>query len=50
MNSAVIKIKNNINGNELLKLLIDKIKIISFRELLQSMNDVFIKVVEKEGY
>jgi len=50
MNSAVIKIKNNINGNELLKLLIDKIKIISFRELLPSMNDVFIKVVEKEGY
>ena len=46
INTAVIKIKNNASGNDLLKLIINTCQIISFREILPSMNDVFIKVVE----
>jgi ABC-2 type transport system ATP-binding protein len=49
INTAVIKIKNNASGNDLLKLIINTCQIISFREILPSMNDVFIKVVEGEN-
>jgi ABC-2 type transport system ATP-binding protein len=50
INTAVIKIKNDISGNEFLKRFIDSINIISFRELLPNMNEEFIKVVEKESF
>ena len=46
VNTAIVKISNNSSGNDLLKLIINSIQIISFREMLPSMNDVFIRVVE----
>jgi ABC-2 type transport system ATP-binding protein len=46
-NYAKIKVKRFLRENELLSLLIPEIQIISFNELLPSMNEIFIKVVEK---
>ena len=45
---AKIKVVDSGDSNQLLTLLIPKIRIISFNEVLPSMNDIFIRVV-KEG-
>lgn len=47
INYAKIKVNRFLEKNELLSLLIPEIQIISFNELLPSMNEIFIKVVEK---
>jgi len=47
-NTVKIKVLEPKNNNELLALLSPKIRIISFNEVLPSMNDIFIRVV-KEG-
>jgi ABC-2 type transport system ATP-binding protein len=45
-NQAVrVKLLHQTNENELLSLLIPHVEIISFKELIPSMNDIFIKVV-----
>ena len=46
-NYAKIKVNRLLKKNELLHLLIREIQITSFNELLPSMNEIFIKVVEK---
>lgn len=47
---AVIENTANISSNELLKsILSNSPEIISFQELIPSMNDIFIKLVNKEG-
>jgi ABC-2 type transport system ATP-binding protein len=43
--TAIIKNANSFNDNELLQFLISKVHILSYKELLPSMNEVFIKVV-----
>ncbi len=43
--TATIKNANSFNDNELLQFLISKVHILSYKELLPSMNEVFIKVV-----
>ncbi len=46
--SAVrIKLLHQTNENELLSLIIPAVEIISFKELIPSMNDIFIKVVNE---
>ncbi len=40
---------NNIGANNLLKQIINNAQIVSFREIIPGMNDIFIKLV-KEGY
>jgi ABC-2 type transport system ATP-binding protein len=42
---AIIRINDGQTGNELLKLLVNSVSIHSFREILPSMNEVFIKAV-----
>jgi ABC-2 type transport system ATP-binding protein len=46
INSLKIQYLNGKSNNDLLKFLISQIEIISFKEIIPSMNDVFIKVVE----
>jgi ABC-2 type transport system ATP-binding protein len=46
INSLKIQYLNGKSNNDLLKFLIPQIEIVSFKELIPSMNDVFIKVVE----
>ncbi|NQU85816.1 MAG: ATP-binding cassette domain-containing protein [Mariniphaga sp.] len=46
INSLKIQYLNGKSNNDLLNFLIPQIEIISFKELIPSMNDVFIKVVE----
>lgn len=46
--SAKIKMKDKHADNELLKILINNYHILSFAEVLPSMNDIFIEAVEKE--
>jgi ABC-2 type transport system ATP-binding protein len=46
INSLKIQYLNGKSNNDLLKFLMPQIEIISFKELIPSMNDVFIKVVE----
>jgi ABC-2 type transport system ATP-binding protein len=46
---ACIQLKANQSGNELLKLLVNSVTIHSFREILPSMNEVFIKVVSQNS-
>ncbi|MFZ5939314.1 MAG: ABC transporter ATP-binding protein [Bacteroidota bacterium] len=43
--SAEIRIKDQSGPNDLLKALIPKVEILSFNEILPSMNDIFIRVV-----
>ncbi len=43
---AIVKLKNILNDNELLQLIISKVHVVSYREVLPSMNEVFIRVVE----
>ncbi len=45
-NTVKIQHLNGSNSNQLIKLLVDVAEIVSFREVIPSMNDVFIKVVE----
>lgn len=47
-NKARIQVTDPTANNELLALLIPKIRIISFNEVLPSMNDIFIRVVKGE--
>lgn len=46
-NTAVIKTNVNTNHNELLKLVVNDFHILSFREVIPSMNDIFIRAVEE---
>ena len=45
--SALIRINGNASNNTLLKKLMSKVEILSFNEVIPSMNDVFIKVVSE---
>ncbi len=45
-NFVRVRILNNISTNDLLKTMLSSGNIISFREIIPSMNDIFIKVVE----
>ncbi len=47
MNIVKIRVNQNIKGNELLQSLIPQVKILSFKENIPSMNEIFIKVVGK---
>jgi ABC-2 type transport system ATP-binding protein len=47
INYAKIKVDELSDSNKLLSLLIPEIRIISFNEVLPTMNDIFIHVVEK---
>lgn len=44
-----VKIQNGQSNNELLQSLMNEIEIVSFKELIPSMNDVFIHVVEQNN-
>jgi ABC-2 type transport system ATP-binding protein len=46
INTATLKMNNNENDNKILKSFISKVHIVSFREVLPGMNEVFIRVVE----
>lgn len=46
-NAVRIKLNHKTNDNELLSLVIPAVEIISFKELVPSMNDIFIKVVNE---
>jgi ABC-2 type transport system ATP-binding protein len=46
-NYAKIKVNKLLKKNELLSLLLPEIQITSFNELLPSMNEIFIKIVDK---
>ncbi len=46
-NAVKIKLHHETNDNELLSLVIPAVEIISFKELVPSMNDIFIKVVNE---
>lgn len=47
LNSLKIQHLNSKTNNELLQMLIPQIEIVSFKEIIPSMNEVFIKVVEQ---
>jgi ABC-2 type transport system ATP-binding protein len=47
--SSVIKASTGFESNDILKELIEKVKIISFKEDLASMNDVFMKAVKSSN-
>jgi ABC-2 type transport system ATP-binding protein len=42
-----IRLNSSLEGNELLKKVIDKVQVLGFREVLPTMNEVFIKAVSK---
>ena len=44
-----VKFQNGNSNNELLKILLNQFEIVSFKEVIPSMNDVFIHVVEKNN-
>lgn len=46
-NFVKVRILNNISTNDLLKTMLSSGNIISFREIIPSMNDIFIRVVEE---
>lgn len=46
-NFVRVRILNNISTNDLLKTMLSSGNIISFREIIPSMNDIFIRVVEE---
>jgi ABC-2 type transport system ATP-binding protein len=48
LNTARIKLLNNSTVNDLLKLAINEVQVESINEVIPSMNDIFIKVVEKQ--
>lgn len=45
-----IKLLHQTNENELLSLIIPKVEVISFNEIIPSMNDIFIKVVNEHKH
>ncbi len=47
IHTAIIKVTEQVTENRLLSLIINSVHIISFREVLPGMNDIFIKVVEE---
>lgn len=47
--SSVIKASTGFDSNDILKEIIEKVKIISFKEDLASMNDVFMKAVKNSN-
>lgn len=49
MNQMKIQLKAGQTNNELLKLLMNQFEIVSFKEIIPSMNEVFINVVEKSN-
>lgn len=46
LKQLTVKIQQGQSNNELLKMLMNQLEIVSFKELIPSMNDVFIQVVE----
>lgn len=46
-NSVIIQIDSQLQGNELIKKAVDQVIIHEFREILPSMNEVFIKAVSR---
>lgn len=46
-NAVKVRLLHQTNENELLSLIIPTVEIISFNEIIPSMNDIFIKVVEE---
>ncbi|MCK5171673.1 MAG: ATP-binding cassette domain-containing protein [Bacteroidales bacterium] len=46
-NAVRVKLLHQTNENELLSLIIPSVEIISFKEVIPSMNDIFIKVVNE---
>ena len=44
-----IRFLNGNSNNDLLKILMDQFEIVSFKETIPSMNDVFIRVVEENN-
>lgn len=48
-NQMKIKFNNGQSNNELLKLLMNQFEIVSFKEIIPSMNEVFIHVVEESN-
>ena len=48
-NQMKIQLKTGQTNNELLRLLMDQFEIVSFKELIPSMNEVFIHVVEQSN-
>ena len=44
-----VQFMNGSSNNDLLKILMNQLEIVSFREVIPSMNDVFIHVVEKNN-
>jgi ABC-2 type transport system ATP-binding protein len=44
-----VQFLNNATNNEILKMLMNQFEIVSFKELIPSMNDVFIHVVEQNN-
>ena len=46
-NTLKIKLNSESNSNELLEQLLPYLNIISFREIIPSMNDIFIRVVKE---
>lgn len=48
-NSARIKMVNESKPNDLLNLLIPQIEIVAYNEVIPSMNDIFIRVVEEKN-
>lgn len=49
MNQMKIQLKAGQTNNELLRLLMNQFEIVSFKEIIPSMNEVFINVVEKSN-
>ena len=49
MNQMKIQLKTGQTNNELLKMLMNQFEIVSFNELIPSMNEVFIHVVEQSN-
>ncbi|MFP4525934.1 MAG: ABC transporter ATP-binding protein [Bacteroidales bacterium] len=47
LNSVKVKLLHHTNENELLSLIIPQVEVVSFKEVVPSMNDVFIKVVSE---
>jgi len=45
---AKIRLKDNISSNALLKQLLPQVEVVSFREILPSVNDIFIQEVNKK--
>lgn len=48
-NQMKIQFNNGHSNNELLKMLMDQLEIVSFKEIIPSMNEVFIHVVEQSN-